>query len=102
MKHKILAYAFIPMMGIGLVGTNIASAHGLFGGMGQGMGFGLHANVSLDEIATRQQAMFENEAKILGLSADDVKNAWAVGKNVSQLMEEKKIDKPSKEKKKLL
>jgi len=35
--------------------------------------------------------MFDNEAQILGISVDEVKNAWAQGKTMMQLAQEKGI-----------
>lgn len=83
MKRKIFVYSFLPVLGIaGILGANIASAHGLFGGFG---------NVSPDQIAVRQQSMFQNEAQILGISIDEVKNAWAEGKTLEDIMKTKGI-----------
>ena len=81
MKRTLLVYSFVPLMGLGLIlGAQAAMAHGFFGG-----------NATPDEIATRQQAMFQSEATILGLSIDEVKAAWADGKTTKQVMEEKGI-----------
>ncbi len=43
-------------------------------------------------MASRQQSAFQNEATILGISVDEVKAAWAEGKTIKQIMEEKGID----------
>lgn len=85
MKTKFLTYAFIPVMGAGLLGINAASAHGL-GGMGMGM---FNSNVSPDDLAARHQTMFEAQANMLGLSVDDVKNAWAEGTSLLDLAKAK-------------
>lgn len=82
MKKKMLAYAFLPVLGLSLVGVNAASAHGMFGGLG---------SATPEEIATRHTKMFEQEANILGLSVDEVKAAWAEGKNLQELAKEKGI-----------
>lgn len=72
-----LAYAIIPVLGLSaVVGVSAASAHGLFGGFG---------TLSPDEIATRQETMFQSEASILGINVDEVKDAWAEGKSVKDL-----------------
>ncbi len=76
-KSKLLAYAIIPTIGLGFLGMNVASAHGFFGGFG--------SMVTSDQIATRQQNMFQNEAQLLGISIDEVKNAWAQGKTILQI-----------------
>lgn len=54
-------------------GAFVASAH---------MGPELDANLS---------ARFENEAKILGMTTEEVKNAWAEGKSIFDLAAEKGI-----------
>lgn len=87
MKNKILAYAIFPMLGLGLVGINTASAHGLFGGLG-GM-----SNLSIDQIIARQQDMFAKEAALLGISVDDVKNGWAEGKSIVKIAQDHGITK---------
>jgi len=84
MNYRILAYAAAPaVVIIGLVGANIASAHGL------GMRFGF--NATPDQIAQRQTEQFQNEASLLGVSLDDVKAAWAKGESMPQLMKDKGI-----------
>jgi hypothetical protein len=82
MKKKYLIYAILPAVGLAVLAGGIASANGFFG-------FG--ASLSPDEIASRQQAMFQQEAQILGISLDDVKAAWAAGKTMKQIMDEKGI-----------
>ncbi len=85
MKRKIFIYSIFPTLGLaGVLLANVASAHGFFGGFGFG-------NATPDQIATQQQTMFQNQAAILGLGIDDVKNAWAEGKTMKQLMDEKGI-----------
>jgi len=84
MRKKLIAYSFLPVLGLGIFGVNFASAYGIFGGFG---------NIAPDEVATRQQNLFQEQATILGLNIDDVKNAWADGKSIKQLMEEKGIAK---------
>ncbi len=81
MRNKIIAYAFIPaVFSFGLLGTTIASAHGLFGS---------NPILTPEQLSQRQQTMFENEAKILGISVADVKEAWADGKTFKQIIAEK-------------
>jgi DNA-binding phage protein len=79
MKNKLLLYAIFPVIGLGLLGYGAASAHGLFGG------FGGVSNMTPEQIVTRQQTMFQNEANMLGISVDDVKNGWAEGKSLLQI-----------------
>lgn len=86
LKHKILAYSMVPaLLGAGFLGINSVSAGGLFGG------FGLGANLTTEQIVTRQQTMFQSEAQLLGATLDEVKDAWASGKSFSQLATEKGI-----------
>lgn len=87
MKNKLLLYAIFPVIGLGLLGFNAANAHGLFGG------FGGVANMTPDQIVDRQQNMFQNEANLLGISVDDIKNGWAEGKTLLQIAQDRGITK---------
>lgn len=83
MKKKILVYAFLPaVLGLGLVSVKAASAHGFMGGWGA---------VDPQEVATKHRTMFQEQADILGISIDDIKNAWAEGKSIHDLALEKGI-----------
>lgn len=86
MRKKLIAYSFLPILGLGVFGINFASAHG------SGM-WGDFRMLPPDQVASRQQAMFQEQATILGLSVDEIKNAWAEGKTMKELMEEKGITK---------
>lgn len=67
---------------VGLLGTaGIASAHGGFGWWG--------APATPEQIAQQQQSMFQQKTDVLGLSVEEVKNAWAQGKTLQQLASEK-------------
>lgn len=84
MKHKLLAYAFFPaLLGFGFMGVDLASAHGFLGGVN---------SLSIEEVATRHQTMFQNQAQILGISVDELKNFWADGKTWKEIIAEKGID----------
>lgn len=87
MKKKVLICSLISFLGLSLLGVGIASAHGFSFGW-----FGTSSNLTPDQIATNQQTMFQNEATILGISIDDVKNAWAEGTSLQQLIKDKGID----------
>ena len=79
MKKKLLAYAVLPALALTLVGVGTASAHGFgFGGI-----FGKSATP--EEIATRQQEMFSQQAAMLGVSADVIKQSWADGKTLQEI-----------------
>jgi hypothetical protein len=78
MKHKALLFAFLPVLGAGLIVATSASAHGFM------MGGALSA-----DFAVNQQAMFDQEAKLLGLSVDDIKSAWAEGKTLQDIAKDK-------------
>ena len=83
LKHKILAYSMVPaLLGLGFLGVNSVSANGMFG---------LGANLTPDQIATRQKTMFQSEADLLGLSVDQVKDTWASGKSFAQLAKDQGI-----------
>ncbi len=83
MKHqKLYMYTILPaVLGLSIAGVQIASAHGMFGG------FGMVSNLTPDEIASRGQTMFQNEANLLGISVDDVKSGWAQGQTIMQIAE---------------
>lgn len=82
MKKKLLVYAGMPLIALALTGAGIASAHGF--------GFGINA-ATPQQMADGQTKMFEQQAILLGISLDDVKNAWAQGKSLESLALEKGI-----------
>lgn len=84
MKKKYLVYTILPVMVFALLGVGFASACG-WGGF---FGFG---NIDPDKVAERQQTMFQGQANLLGISVDGIKNYWAEGKTMKEIMEEKGI-----------
>lgn len=82
MKNKLLPYVILPLMAIVLIGAGTASAHGWFG-MGR--------SATPQETAQAHTTMFQQQADLLGISVDEAKNAWAQGKNLRQLAQEKGI-----------
>ncbi len=76
MSKKYLAYTILPALALVLAGTGVASAHGWFGGFG---------NATPEEIAQRQETMFQSKAELFGISADELKNYWAEGKNFEEI-----------------
>lgn len=88
MKKKYLLYAATPLLGLGLLGAGIASAHG-----NGGFGFGpmMMPNATPEEIATHQQGMFQQQATLLGVSVDQLKEKWADGKTIQEIATEQGI-----------
>ena len=74
---KYLAYAVLPALAISMLGAGVVSANGWFGG-----------NASPEEIAQKHETMFENRAEILGITAEELKQAWADGKKLCEIAEE--------------
>ncbi len=68
----------VPVFALLLLGVGTASAHGWFGGF---------SNATPEEIAQRQQTMFQNQADLLGINADVIKNGWADGKTIPEIAE---------------
>lgn len=88
-RTHVAALAALPILGLSFVGAGIASAQG----PGTGFGFGhmMRPNFSAEDFATQQAAMFEEQAELLGISVDEIKEAWVSGKSFKDLAEEKGI-----------
>lgn len=85
MKGKTLAYSLVPALAlIGVFGASIASAHGIWGGM---------SAATPEEFAATHQKQFENQAALLGITVDEMKNYWADGKSLKEIADEKGITK---------
>ena len=84
MNKQMLSYIALPVIGLGLFGAQSASAHGM------GMMGGFWSS-NPEEIAIRQQTMFDEQAQIFGLTVDEVKNAWAEGKSLKELANAKGV-----------
>ena len=80
MKTKYLAYAVLPVLALGFVGTSVASAHGWF-----------MTTATPEEVVARHQTMFEQQAGLLGMTVDEFKAAWAQGKTVRDIATERGI-----------
>lgn len=80
-------YKRASLLGIlGLTAVSIASVSAMgFGGM---MG---NSNLTPEEIATRQATVFQEQASLIGGTVDEVKAAWAAGKDLKTLAQEKGI-----------
>ena len=83
MKKKFIRYAILPVMALTLLSAGVVSAHGWFG-------FG---SATPEEIAARQESMFEKKADILSLSVDQVKTFWAQGKTFQEIAAESGLTK---------
>src|SRR3989344_1945514 len=79
-KKKILTYGSI--LAFSLVFSLGASQVSAFWGGNR---------ISTEERVTMQTTMFEEQAKLLGLTTDEVKNAWANGQNIWELAKAKGI-----------
>jgi len=82
MDKKYIFYAIIPALTFVVLGAGIASANGMFGGFG---------NPSPEDIAQKQETMFEKKADFLGISLEEMKDFWAEGKTVQEIAEEQGI-----------
>ena len=78
MKKKILLFSLLALAIFAALGTQAALAHGWFGG----------ANVDPVTLAERQQAAFEREAAVLGITVDQIKEYWSQGKNMWEIAQE--------------
>lgn len=83
-KKKLAILAAGPVAAAALFGATFVSAHG--------MGFGMFGQqLTPQQIADAQTNRFQQEANLLGVSVDDIKNAWAQGKSFQQLAQDKGI-----------
>jgi hypothetical protein len=85
MKHKkVLSYVGLGALALAFYfGFNTTASAFVRGERG--------LNLSVEERATMQQKMFEEHANLLGISVDEVKNAWASGTNFMDLAKSKGI-----------
>lgn len=80
-KQRITRVAFPALvLGLALTGADVASAHGVGGVMKGNMGVGAKDD---------PVQMFQDQAVVLGVTVDDVKNAWASGKDLMTFAKEK-------------
>lgn len=79
---KVGAFGALSIAALGVMST---SAMGFGGMMGK--------NLSPDEIVNRQTSMFTEQASLIGATIDEVKNAWAEGKDLTTLATEKGVTK---------
>ena len=74
MKAYIILAA-LPVLIVSFLAINFVSAHDWF-------------KLSPEDAAERKSVMFEQKAALLGISVEEMKNAWAEGKNFHELTEE--------------
>ena len=77
--RKLLVYSFLAVGLFSLVGVSVASAHGWFGRF---------SDVTSEEFAQRQEAMFQEKANLLGIDVGQVKEACAEVKTLKEIAEE--------------
>ena len=81
MKKKHLIYVVLPAITLVLVGAGTTYAYGW-----------LSADMSPEEMSEKHQEMFQGKADALGMSTDEIKDAWAQGKSMRDIAEEKGIE----------
>jgi Asp-tRNA(Asn)/Glu-tRNA(Gln) amidotransferase B subunit len=74
-----MAIALLPVMGLSMFVAPSA--------------FAADAHPNPEKVAQRQTNLFTREANLLGLTVDEVKSAWAEGKNLIELAKEHGISK---------
>lgn len=75
---------------IGMVSALSLASFSVLSASAMGMPYMMN-NATPDEIATRQTQMFTSQASLIGATVDEVKNAWASGKDFKTLAKEKGI-----------
>lgn len=83
MNKKYKRASLLGILGLTVVSVASVSAMGFGGMMGN--------TLTPEEIATRQTAIFQEQASLVGVSVDEVKAAWASGKDIKTLAQEKGI-----------
>lgn len=86
-KAKYLSYIVVPTLAVAFIGAGAVSAHGLMRGFGSGAGVPfIHMmggpNSTPEQMAEAQKNQFTQEAALLGVSVDEIKQAWAEGKTL--------------------
>lgn len=79
MKAYIVLVA-VPVLLVSVLAVSFVSAHGW-------------SKFSPEDAAEHRSVMFEQKAALLGVSVEEMKNAWAEGKNFHELMEESGLTK---------
>jgi hypothetical protein len=97
-KQSFVALAVASAVGLGLAGASVVSAHGVNAGVALRGAMPFSRMIGGEELdpsayADRLQAQFAREAKLLGVTEAEVKAAWAEGKGLMELAEQKGITK---------
>jgi len=72
-----------------LIGALLVGGLALTGvGIVQAMGFGWQADLDPAEVVERQEAKFQGQAEMFGISEDQVKDYWAQGLHPKEIAEE--------------
>jgi len=79
MNKKILLFSILTLVVLATVGISSVSAHGWFG---------LGGILEPEKVVERQNQMFEQQANLLDINVDKVKDYWAQGKNVREIVTE--------------
>ncbi len=87
MLKNFLISMILPVLALGILMANPVEAKG-FGFWGWGFG-----RINLDDWADRMKKMFEEWADLLQISVEKVKNYWAEGKTLKEMMEAENISK---------
>jgi hypothetical protein len=82
MKNKVIIASLLGLAVLASVGIASAQARGFMG---------IGSNATPTEVAQFQTDRFQEQANILGVSVDEVKNAWAMGQSVKDLAQSKGI-----------
>ena len=78
------AYSSLSALALAMfLGAGVPEAKAFFGGNSQ---------MTIDERTSLQKDMFQKQADLLGLSVDEVKNAWAQGQSVWELAKAKGVN----------
>ncbi len=86
MSKKILVLTILLVLVLGFSAVSPAEARG-FGWKG----FWGFPNFNLDDWTQRMEKMFENWANLLQISLEKIKNYWAEGKTMKEIMEAENI-----------
>jgi len=78
MKKKVLTATILSVAALALVGGGTAYAHGWFGFM---------SGTTPEEFVQKQQNIFQQQADILGINIDAVKNGWTRGQSLQEIAE---------------